>query len=292
MYASCDNSKMERKQIVIFYHKKCPDGFGAAYAAWKKYGDMADYIPVGYGDAVPEGLEGKEVFLLDFCFELPGEIEKLNQITKRFVILDHHESSKARVESVPEHVYDASRSGATIAWSFFHPDTPIPKLLMHLEDGDLYRYQLPGTLDIYSLVIIQPQDFKLWDRLVQRLESPKTRPAFMRKAAQATHYFEAFADMSVEAAKKVRFEGYECYFTTTLPSITMRSYVANRLYTKLPPFALVVTAHPDGFGVSIRSDGSVDVSKIAAKYNGGGHPGSAGFFIRNGTEMPWVEIEE
>ena len=71
----------------------------------------------------------------------------------------------------------------------------------------------------------------------------------------------------------------------------MRSYVAHELYEKLPPIALVVTAHPDGFGVSIRSDGTVDVAEIAKKYSGGGHPGSAGFFIRNGTEMPWVEIE-
>ncbi|MHB8710013.1 MAG: DHHA1 domain-containing protein [Minisyncoccota bacterium] len=280
------------KQIVVLYHKKCPDGFGAAYAAWKKYGDMAEYIPVGYGDPLLEGLEGKEVFIVDFCYELPGEITGLVQSTKRLVILDHHESSKERVKIAPEHVFDPKRSGATIAWTFFHPDTPVPLLLQHIEDGDLYRYQLPGTRDIYSLLMVQPDDFKLWDRLTQRLESPKTRPALMRKAAEATRYFEAFANLSIEAAKKVKFEGYECYFTTTLPSITMRSYVAHELYTKLPPIALVVTAHPDGFGVSIRSNESVDVSKIAAKYNGGGHPGSAGFFIRNGTEMPWTEIEE
>jgi hypothetical protein len=281
-----------QKNIVVLYHKKCPDGFGAAYAAWKRYGDMADYIPVGYGDPVLPGLEGKEVFLVDFCYELQGEVEKLAKITKRFVILDHHESSKERVMLAPEHVYDEKRSGATIAWHYFHPDTPTPKLLEHLEDGDLYKYELPGTEAIYSYIIVQPQDFKIWDRIAERLESPKTRPTFMRKVAEATKYFEAYASLSIEAAKKVRFEGYDCYFTTALPSITMRSYVAHELYEKLPPIALVVTAHPDGFGVSIRGDGSVDVSKIAKKYNGGGHPGSAGFFIRNGTEMPWVEIED
>lgn len=281
------------KPIVILYHKNCPDGFGAAYAAWKRYGDMADYIPIGYGDPVLPDLEDKEVFLVDFCYELKGEIEELAKTTKRLVILDHHESSKERVTLAPEHVYDAKRSGATIAWSYFHPDTPIPKLLQHLEDGDLYRYELPGTRDIYSYLMVQPDDFKVWDKIVARVESDKVRPSFMRKAAEATRYFEAFAQLSIESAKKVRFEGYECYFTTTLPSITMRSYVAHELYEKLPPIALVVTAHPDGFGVSIRSDGkTVDVSKIAEKYNGGGHPGSAGFFIRNGTEMPWVEVDD
>lgn len=283
---------MERKQIVVIYHKKCPDGFGAAYAAWKKYGDMAEYIPAGYGDSLLPGLEGREVFLLDFCYDLPGEIEQLAKITKRLVILDHHESARDRITHASEHVFDVTRTGATIAWEYFHPDTPIPALLQHIEDGDLYRYALPGTRDIYSYLMFQPDDFKVWDTIVQRLESPKSRPAFMRKASEATRYFEAFAQLSIEAAKKVRFEGHECYFATTLPSITMRSYVAHELYTKLPPLALVVTAHPDGFGVSIRSDGSVDVAKIAEKYSGGGHPGSAGFFIRNGTDMPWVEIED
>lgn len=280
------------KQIIVIYHKHCPDGFGAAYAAWKKYGDMAEYVPAGYGDPVVENLAGREVFMIDFCYELQGEIDQLKKETKRLVILDHHKSSQARVESVPEHVFDERHSGAAIAWSYFHPDTPIPRLIQHLEDGDLYQYALPDTRDIFSYLDTQPDNFETWDTIARTLDDDTLRPDLIKKAALSTHFFEAFAKISVDAAKKVRFEGYECYFATTLPSITMRSYVAHELYTKLPPFALIVTAHPDGFGVSIRSDESVDVSKIAAKYGGGGHPGSSGFFIRNGVEMPWTEIEE
>ncbi len=277
--------------IVVIYHKKCPDGFGAAYAAWKKFGDTAAYLPAGYGDELPEGLEGKEIYILDFALEHPGAMEQLLQTAKRVVVLDHHQSSRAIAESVPEHVHDTARSGATIAWSYFHPDTPMPWLMKRLEDGDLYHFALPETHDIFSYLAVTPDDFQVWDALVHELEDDSTRPTLLEKAALATRYFESFAGLSVEAAKKVRFEGYECYFATTLPSITMRSHVAHALYEKLPPIALVVTAHPDGFGVSIRSDGSVDVSEIAAHYGGGGHPGSAGFFIKNG-EVPWVEIEE
>ena len=131
---------MTDKLIVVIYHKRCPDGFGAAYAAWKKFGDTADYIPAGYGDEALPGLEGKEVYLVDFCYEIPGEMERLAKITKRFVTLDHHQSSKKLVEIAPEYVYDEKRSGASIAWAFFHPDTPLPRLIQHLEDGDLYRY--------------------------------------------------------------------------------------------------------------------------------------------------------
>lgn len=281
----------EHKQIVVIYHKRCPDGFGAAYAAWKKFGDTAEYIPAGYGDAALEGLEGKEVYLLDFSYELPGEMARLAKITSRLVALDHHQSSRALTESAPEHIYDDKRSGATIAWNYFHPDTPLPRLMQYLEDGDLYQYALAETRDVFSYLVVQPDDFLVWDALVQTLEDDAARATFLIKAAAYTEYFELLAKISVEAAKKVMFENIECYFSTAMPSITMRSYVGHKLYEKLPPIALIVSAHPDGFGVSIRGDGSVDVSKIAQKYGGGGHPNSSGFFIPNSAIVPWVEIE-
>ncbi|NNM83919.1 DHH family phosphoesterase [Candidatus Parcubacteria bacterium] len=282
----------EYKDVVILYHGKCPDGFGGAYAAWKKFGDRATYIPVDHGDAPPEGLAGREVYLVDFCYETAEQMGTLAKRAKRLVVLDHHESARPLVEAVPEHVYDAKRSGATIAWSYFHPETPAPRLMQYLEDGDLYRYSLPETRGIFSYLLVLPFDFFAWDKFAHELEDDAKRVEILKKSEAYTEFFKALADMSVERAKKVRFEGHEVYFASTHPNITLRSYVGNTLYKKLPPFALVVTAHPNGFGVSLRSDGSIDVSKIAEKYGGGGHPGAAGFFIPNGSEMPWTEVAD
>jgi hypothetical protein len=41
---------------VVIYHADCRDGFGAAYAAWKKFGDNASYIPWRDHAVAPEGL--------------------------------------------------------------------------------------------------------------------------------------------------------------------------------------------------------------------------------------------
>lgn len=280
------------KEIVVLYHGKCPDGFGAAYAAWKKFGNTASYIPVDHGDAPPEGLEGREVYLVDFCYETAEHMDMLAKTTKRLVVLDHHRSSRVFVESAPDHVYDEARSGATIAWSYFHPKMPMSRLMQYLEDGDLYHYALPETRNIFSYLLVLPFEFSAWDELALGLEDATKRTEIMNKAAAYTEFFETLAQSSVERAKKVHFEGYEVYFAATHPNITMKSYVGHELYAKLPPFALIVTAHPNGFGVSIRGDGSVNVAQIAEKYGGGGHPGSAGFFIPNGNEMPWIEIED
>lgn len=283
---------MTEKDIVVIYHKRCPDGFGAAYAAWKKFGSAAEYLPAGYGDDLPEHLAGKEVYILDFIFEHPGALAKLAKETKKLVVLDHHESSQALTESVPEHVFDNDRSGATIAWAYFHPDTPMPQLLRYLEDEDLYRFALPETHSLSTYLVVQPYDFAKWDDIALALEAPMSKSALLQKAAAYNEYFEKLCAIAVEAAKKVRFEEYECLFANSLPTITMRSFIGRLLYEKLPPIALVVSAHPDGYGVSIRSDGTVDVSKLAEKYGGGGHAGSAGFFIPHGHELPWTEVEE
>lgn len=281
---------MHHKHTVILYHGKCPDGFGAAFAAWKKFGDEAEYIPVKHGDPVPEKMEGREVYLTDFCYPR-AEMDSLKAVAQSVTVLDHHEGVREVAESFPG-VFDSNRSGATIAWSYFHSGIPVPRLLARLEDGDLYRYSSPETRDVFSLIEVYPREFEKWNELVSDFETPEGREHILSKARTYTEYFELMGSVAASGGKLVSFEGYECYFAACHPSTTMKSYVANQLYTKRPPIALTVTAHTDGFGVSIRSDGSVDVAKIAQKFGGNGHPGSAGFFIPNGTEMPWKRIEE
>jgi oligoribonuclease NrnB/cAMP/cGMP phosphodiesterase (DHH superfamily) len=279
----------EQKEIAVLYHGKCPDGFGGAYAAWKKFNDSAEYIPVKYGEPLPEGLEDKDIYIVDFCYEDPAILSVLKAHTKKVVVLDHHASSRENVESFPEHVFDNDRSGSTIAWTYFHPEAPMPNLLKYLEDGDLYKYSLPETRDVFSYLLVLPYDFQEWDSLVQTLEDDAARTEFLKKASIYSEYFKLLGDLCVEGAKKVSFEGYECLFANSHPAMTMKSYVGNELAKKFPPFALVVSAHPEGFGVSIRGNGSVDVSKIAEKYGGGGHHNAAGFLIPNNSEMPWKE---
>ena len=46
--------------LIIYHGRRCPDGFGAALAAWLFYGDKADYLPLDHGDIKSlEDLRGK-----------------------------------------------------------------------------------------------------------------------------------------------------------------------------------------------------------------------------------------
>lgn len=278
-------------KTVVLYHGSCPDGFGGAYSAWKKFGDHAEYIPITYSNPVPEGLAEAHVYFIDCCYTqevMNGIVAEAASVT----VLDHHTGTQAIVESMPEHVFDNDRSGATIAWSYFHPDIPTPQLLKYVEDDDLFRFADPDTHAVLSYVAIRPFTFENWEVLAEELEDPTSREAFLTRVRIYGEYFEMLADFASEHVKIVKFEGYEVTFATAHPFKPMKSLVGNLLAKKHPPIALVVSAHPKGFGVSIRGDGSVDVSAIARKYGGNGHHDSAGFAIPADGNMPWEIIEE
>ena len=52
-------------QPIVLYHAYCADGFGAAWAAWQKLGDDADYLPVRHGNPPPTLPEGASVYIPD-----------------------------------------------------------------------------------------------------------------------------------------------------------------------------------------------------------------------------------
>jgi oligoribonuclease NrnB/cAMP/cGMP phosphodiesterase (DHH superfamily) len=208
------------------------------------------------------------------------------------VVLDHHDGVREVVEAMPEFVFDNDRSGATVAWGYFHPGLPVPFFLKLLEDQDLYRHELPETVPLHCYLEVHPFSFELWDELVRTFEDPRTREVFLEKARAYAEYFELLADMAVRKAKLVSFEGHEVYFANCHPFKSLKSRVGNALARKHGPFSLVVAAHPNGYGVSIRGDGSVSVANIAQKYGGNGHPNSSGFLIPRGGPFPWELLPE
>ncbi len=271
------------QHTVVLYHADCLDGFGGAYAAWKKFGDSAEYIPCKHGHApVMETIENKDVYFMD----------DIRARAKSLTVLDHHEGVQAVVASVPNHVYDANRSGSTIAWSYFHPDTPAPTLLKHMEDEDLYRFALPETRAIGVYMNGCAFSFPFWDEVAAALEDPEKKQAVLSKADAYLEYFNHLIELSVEHAHPVLFEGYRVLLANTSPMKTLKSAVGNALTKKMPPFGLVMSVHPNGRGVSIRGDGSVDMTTIAQKYGGNGHPKSSGFVIPWPGEMPFTSAEE
>jgi len=275
--------------VAIIYHGGCPDGFGGAYAAWKKFGDNAEYIPVKHGQEAPEGLEGRHLFFVDFSY-VKSVMDDLIKTAASVTVLDHHQGVKEVVESMPTYVFDEKRSGATIAWSYFHPTVPVPALLKYVEDGDLYLFKLPDSRAVLSYVYAQPFHFDIWDTFVAKLEDNTERTALIERGKVYAEHFAILVEQISNKATLVSFEGYECFLATAADMFA--SDVGNRLAHLKPPIGIIVNLHGDIMNVSLRSKPSVDVSAIARKYGGNGHPQASAFRLTWGDPLPWTVLKK
>lgn len=275
------------KDTVIIYHSPCLDGFGGAYAAWKKFGDSATYLPMRRSALQTEGLAGKDVYFIDFTY--PKELtEKIAKEARSVTILDHHIGVKDVVESVPTHVFDNDRSGATIAWKYFHPDKPLPRLFSYLEDIDLFRRALPSHKEIALYVSAQPFDFAVWDDLAARFEHEEEFEQIKKIGLHYGEYHDQVVNACAQEASLVEFEGYAIR-AANVPNF-FASSVAHRLYEAHPPFAL--TWHTDSKVVrySLRGNGEVNLAALAKKYGGNGHHDAAGFNLPHDAPRPFKHI--
>jgi len=278
---------MAHTQTVIIYHGKCPDGFGGAYAAWKKFGDAAEYIPAQYGKPVPENMNGRNLYFVDFCYDREC-MDALAAVAKSIIVLDHHEGVRDVATTFPG-IFDSNRSGASIAWTYFHPETPIPLLLRCIEDYDLFRFSLPESRAIDAYLSLEPQEFEHWDELVKTLEDPARRDSILERGRMYAEHTEKLVEHIAASANLVEFEGHVVYLSgTVLQAFT--DYIGHALATKQPPFALMVRPVADGMRVSLRSVGDFDVSELARRHGGNGHVNAAAFRLPWGASIPWKPV--
>lgn len=257
----------------VLYHSKCYDGFGAAYAAWKALGDSAKYIAVGYGYPPPEMPEATDIFIVDFSY--PKSVLLDLAKTAHVVLLDHHKTAEAELGGGafvgyknPLVRFDMSKSGALLTWEWFHEGKPVPLLIQHISDRDLWAFKLDGTAKIHKALVSIPMDFKVWDTLdVEQLK---------KDGEIAERLYTQLVENICEGAWTMDLDGHKIPVVNT--SIAW-SEVGHELTKKFPqaPFAASFTVFDTQVMWSLRSQGDFDVSAIAKKFGGGGHKNAAGF---------------
>ncbi len=263
-------------KTICIYHKDCSDGFGAAWVVNKALNGFVELHPASYGDE-PPCVRGRDVVMVDFSYKR-DVIDEMARQCKSLLILDHHKTAEADLDGVFDHpkvsgVFDMDRSGAMLAWDWYYHTIP-PMLIRHIQDRDLWRFDLPCTREVMASVFSYPQEIEIWNKL-------------MREDQQGALYREGFAILrahdenlrqSVEASKRRTFIGdYE------VPVANVPYYMASdagHMLCEGEPFAATYYDAPDGRHYSLRSapDG-IDVSKVAEKFGGGGHKHAAGFIV-------------
>lgn len=277
------------KDIIVFYHEYCLDGFASAYVAWKKFKNKADYIPLSYtADGLNilkskkikiSDLKDREIYFIDFCLN-EDEIKKVQKIAKTIMVIDHHIGKKELVQSLEGCVFRDGVSGAYLAHEYFFPNKPIPKLIQYISIGDTYNFSknetsLKREKTIISYLATLNFDFKIFTQAEKDFEDKKRFLEIEKLARVLEINYLKLIEAQLEKAKLIVFEGYKVYAINA--SSVFKNELGHRLAQKTKLFTLIYSFEKGELKVSLRGEGKVDLSEIAKKYNGGGHFNAASF---------------
>lgn len=273
---------------LVLYHANCADGFGAAWAAWKKLGNTAEYIPVQYGQPVPPQVDGAEsVYIVDFSYPL-AIMRDISARCGYLMVIDHHASAERDLKvfgaergEMGDLIFDKQHSGAVLTWTALH-NTPVPKLLDFVEDRDLWRWELPDSKAISACIASRPWTFAEWDFLSGALEydSSENHGLCVAEGESILRYQAQIVDRHVQAAKLKELFGPGFPVVPVVNATCLVSEIGHALCEAFPQYAFSASYYDrtdDKRIWSLRSIGAFDVSEFAKARGGGGHKNAAGF---------------
>lgn len=258
----------------VLYHANCYDGFGSAFAAWKKFGyENTTYIPVTHNQPAPETPNAQAIYILDFAYSA-REIYTWLDNGIPVILLDHHKTAKESLDSLMgshSHlhiVFNLEKSGALISWNYFHPSTEVPELIKHISDRDLWQFKYPDTEKVHNGLLSLERTFEVWDSI--NIEELK-----LKGGACTSFYNKLISDICNASYLGKIYGQYVPMVNTSLGW----SDVGSKMLEKYPNYSYVAcfTVQEEQVMWSLRSKKDFDVSEIAKKFGGGGHKNAAGF---------------
>lgn len=278
---------------LCIYHGNCADGFGAAWVVNRFFKGEVDFYPGFYGKEPPD-VTGREVIMVDFSYKRPV-LEKMAESAQMILILDHHKTAAEDLagyrspiwgpQAMSEGIwalFDMNRSGAGLAWDFFFMDAPRPRLIDHIEDRDLWRFNLPGSAELHVAVMSYPLDFSMWDGWT--LEDARGLEALCTEGTAINRKLrQDVAHILGVATRPMVIGGVE------VPVANMPYMMASEAAGDMAETAPFAATYYDGadarhFSLRSRGEAGMDVSAIAKVYGGGGHRNAAGFQVPIGWE--------
>jgi oligoribonuclease NrnB/cAMP/cGMP phosphodiesterase (DHH superfamily) len=272
------------KGTVVLYHAFCDDGMGAALAAYLKFGDNAEYIGVQYGDIIPD-VVGKDVYIFDFSFPEEQLLDpKVG--AKSITMLDHHLSA-FKAWNTPLYVdaarnilvrFDMKRSGAMLAWDYIFPDTIAPMIIQHVQDYDLWKFDMPNTKYFIGNLRSWPQDVKRWKEMMEYTNTTEGYETFVREGIAQDRFFKSQMMYILRKSQPlpITIDGVKGIGINA--SSTFASDMGSEMALQSGTFGMVFYLEGDMVTCSVRSTngGTCDVSELCKAYGGGGHRNAAG----------------
>ena len=272
------------RPLILFHGRNCPDGFGAALAARLFFGELAEFRGLDHGEIQTADdlgdLTGRAVYVVDFAFgpELMAEIEAR---VSKLVVLDHHKSAAEKLTGYQCRCgvvhFDMNKSGARLAWEFFHPEKPVPGLIRYIEDRDIWKWEFPESAAFLAALDMEPRSFERWTEIAAF--TPEQEAAFMARGGAMDEKFQKLCADIAEVAQPLVFNGVQGLMVNC-PGM-FHSQVGDLLARYSGTFAFMWHANPKGVKVGLRSRSEFNCIPLAESFGGGGHAQACGFKMGN-----------
>lgn len=282
---------------LCIYHGGCDDGFGAALAVHLAFNGEVELFPGAYHQPPPadDVLRDRAVIFVDFCYQR-DVMDHVASVAETVLVLDHHKTAEENLRGVPvahgdwaahraradrmECVFDMKRSGAMLAWDYFHR-TPAPQFFRYLQDRDLWLQELPHGTEFTMALRSHPQDIALWRKFSVEHLIDEGRDI-------VRYYRQRIEELKLTAVPRT-LGGH------TVPTCNAPYFAASEVAGELAPagsFAACYFFNGKAWQFSLRSRDGFDVGAFARQFGGGGHVAAAGFSV---PFLPWqrpVEFPE
>lgn len=293
----------------IIYHGGCTDGFGAAYMVsrcWHAMGVLEDEIilhPMAHGDEPPTIPIGEPLWMVDFA-NVPLDWMTTHFTTRReMVVLDHHQTAtrifgdsmyRLRSSLAPPSLWttfadpsvfsnmklfvlDQDHSGVGIAAMYaeslgLNPGHLLP-IWPQLEDRDLWRFELPSTVDVFAAVTSRPFTMAAWHEIAEM-----ERGELIAEGQAISRYREQLVEdaLSKEFLLFIDDHTIPCAASPYAVGSDVAGALAERSEKGIGAYAIYVGDQVQ-IGLRSRGDDAPDVAEIAERHGGGGHRNASGF---------------
>ena len=264
---------VEPNQVnCVIYHADCTDGFGAAYSAWKQLGNRSEYHACKHGTTPPD-VKGKVVAILDFSFDNATTKQMIKEADS-LIIIDHHKSAMVELHDISNTIFDMTKSGAMLAWEFFHPGKEPPKFIKYIQDRDLWKWELEYSKEFSAAFDMVPFEFEEFEKF----EDDSVFDDARKRGSFILAYSKTVVKKVCEKASLRKIGGMDVM-------VVNASHWMSEIGARLAPdcdFAMIwYWDHEDKMTkVSLRAfHDTVDVSEVSKQFGGGGHKKAAGFTL-------------
>lgn len=284
--------------IHVWYHGgNCADGIGAKLAAYLKFGKDATYTAVNYHEPMPVVEHGSHVYILDFSYPKEQLRALLDSGTASIlVVLDHHKTAQEDLAGEWYATFDMNKSGAVLAWEFFHRGKPVPELLDLIQDRDLWKFHRATSRPVHTGILLALERGQGRDDVAVLEPHLYDASQLAKTGAGALMYQQMLVKRVVDKRHFCvwEFEGHRCAVVNIISDLASETGSAVcKAFKEEIDYCINYVVCADGMAaLSIRSKGEFDCSglaiKLAKEYGnggGGGHKNAAGCAVN----LTWVK---